>query len=147
MSTEQRSARTTSTTTTTADSASERSGGDRNDRDRATATADVELEYRAVGSTTRSGDRTDATATAGAVRTKSPAAADPLSHRIERTKLQARVTALERALETSEYRQHEIRTQYERLLAERTEAARDDGGSADEDERDGLLYRLLERWR
>lgn len=131
----------------------ERSNADRRDpNDRTTATPDVELEFGPAESPAESDDRADATVgpADSAGRTPSAATADPsLAHRIERTKLQTRVTALERALETSEYRQHEIRTQYERLLAERTAEAPNTDGASNEggDDTDGLLYRLLERWR
>ncbi|SDR30925.1 hypothetical protein [Natronobacterium texcoconense] len=81
---------------------------------------DVELEFQPADETPT---RTDA----------------ELHSRIERTKLQARVTALERALETREHQRAEIVTQYERILEERTDET--------EDETAGLLARLLERWR
>ncbi|WP_459810655.1 hypothetical protein [Halopiger thermotolerans] len=108
------------------------------------AATDVELEFRSSAAST------DLHSSA-----RSPAASDattgpepPLSHRIEQTKLRARVTALERALETSESRQREIVAQYERLLAERTDEAPSADASQDStDANDGLLHRLLERWR
>lgn len=59
-------------------------------------------------------------------------------------KLQARVTALERALEASRSREQEIVAQYERVLDERETAG--DSSDANESE-NGLLTRLLERWR
>jgi len=46
-----------------------------------------------------------------------------LSHRIERTKLQTRIAALEQELEASERRQKQLVTQYERVLEERTAEA------------------------
>lgn len=64
---------------------------------------------------------------------------DDLHSRIERTKLQTRVTALEWALETRERQRAEIVTQYERLLEERTDEGEDV-------EAESLLSRLLERW-
>lgn len=65
---------------------------------------------------------------------------EPALHaRIERTKLQAKVRALERTLETSERQRAAIVTQYERLLEERMD-------EVDASET-GLLSRLLERWR
>lgn len=118
----------------------------------------VELEYHSPVNLhrTQSTARQSQATTVGSRPTSSittDASDAPLSHRIERTKLQTRVSALERALETSESRQHEIVTQYERLLAERTaDADADlvgqqrrsaDNGTGD----DGLLMRLLERWR
>ncbi|SFC25896.1 hypothetical protein SAMN05444422_106105 [Halobiforma haloterrestris] len=88
-------------------------------------------------------------------RSRSPDDTD-LSTRIERARLQSRVTALERALTTSERRRRSVITQYERLLEDRTEAlegagTRDHDGDSNRDrdrDRDpGLLGRLLERWR
>lgn len=102
--------------------------------------ADIELEFESPVATRAQSADDSRTATQGAELDT------PLAHRIERTKLQTQVTALERALETSEYRQYEIVTQYERLLAERT----DDGAEGEDttaSHPDGLLYRLLERWR
>ncbi|WP_408959834.1 hypothetical protein [Natrinema sp. 74] len=46
----------------------------------------------------------------------------PLTYRIERTRLRARVAALERAVETSEQRRQDVIDQYERLLADRDDA-------------------------
>ncbi|OVE84009.1 hypothetical protein B2G88_13925 [Natronolimnobius baerhuensis] len=72
----------------------------------------------------------------------------PLAHRIERTKLQTQVTALERTLKTSEERQYDLITQYERLLAERTDdTTQDDNTMSNKNETDGLLCRLLKYWR
>ncbi|AFZ72826.1 hypothetical protein [Natronobacterium gregoryi] len=76
---------------------------------------------------------------------QSPSRTEPeseLHFQIERTKLQTRVTALERALETSERQRTEIVTQYERLLEERT-----DEDDATGDETAGLVARLLGCWR
>ncbi|APW97014.1 hypothetical protein CHINAEXTREME_04165 [Halobiforma lacisalsi AJ5] len=78
-------------------------------------------------------------------RSRSPDDTD-LSTRIERARLQSRVTALERALTTSERRRRAVITQYERLLEDRTEAL-EESGDCDRDRDPSLLRRLLERWR
>ncbi|ELY78840.1 hypothetical protein [Natrinema gari] len=63
----------------------------------------------------------------------------PLSYEIERTRLHARIAALEDALETSETRRQAVIDQYERLLAERTESSRSPSNSQ------SLLSRLVDR--
>ncbi|QLK24734.1 hypothetical protein HYG81_11455 [Natrinema zhouii] len=45
----------------------------------------------------------------------------PLSYRIERTKLRARIAALEQLVETSERRRQAVIDQYERLLTDRAD--------------------------
>ncbi|RKD93771.1 hypothetical protein [Halopiger aswanensis] len=112
------------------------------------AATDVELAYRSSAASTEAHSSTAAASASASTGSTTAAPEPPLSHRIEQTKLEARVTALERALETSEYRQQEIVTQYERLLAERTdETTRDDSSTDAATEDNGLLKRLLERWR
>ncbi|ELY82511.1 hypothetical protein [Natrinema pallidum] len=63
----------------------------------------------------------------------------PLSYEIERTRLHARIAALEDALETSESRRQAVIDQYERLLAERAESSRSSSNSQT------LLSRLINR--
>ncbi|SEQ86658.1 hypothetical protein [Natrinema salaciae] len=67
----------------------------------------------------------------------------PLSYRIERTQLRVRITALERALETSENRRQAVIDRYERLLADRDEVA--ESTAAAEEEPQTLLERLIGR--
>ncbi|AXR79797.1 hypothetical protein [Natrarchaeobaculum sulfurireducens] len=64
-----------------------------------------------------------------------------LSHRIERTKLQSQIAALERELQASEHRRTQIITQYERLLEERTT---EQERTRDECSKSGLLGRLFD---
>ncbi|AEH36018.1 hypothetical protein [Halopiger xanaduensis] len=109
------------------------------------AATDVELEFRSSAASTEA--HSNASSTPAAAPDSTTAREPPLSHRIERTALRARVTALERALETSESRQQEIVTQYERVLAERTDETQDGSSTGSADADDGLLRRLLERWR
>ncbi len=66
----------------------------------------------------------------------------PLAYRIERTRLRARVAALERAVETSEQRRQDIIEQYERLLADRDHV---DSVSESSGESSPLLSRLIGR--
>ncbi|ELY84659.1 hypothetical protein [Natrinema altunense] len=63
----------------------------------------------------------------------------PLSYEIERTRLHARIAALEDALETSETRRQAVIDRYERLLAERAESSRSPSNSRT------LLSRLVNR--
>jgi hypothetical protein len=60
----------------------------------------------------------------------------PLTYRIERTRLRARIGALEQALETSEKRRRAVIEQYERLLSDRADATASSRS---------LLARLLDR--
>ena len=73
----------------------------------------LELEFRAPLEATRSSPDD-----AG-----EPATELVLSHRIERTKLQTQIAALEQELKASERRRTQLVTQYERLLEERTAEA------------------------
>ena len=66
----------------------------------------------------------------------------PLSARIERTRLELQVAALERALETSERRRQAVIDRYEQLLADQST---DDETSPSADRSDSVLERLLER--
>ena len=68
----------------------------------------------------------------------------PLSYRIERTRLRARIAALEQALETSENRRQTVIDQYERLLSDQNESV--DSESASEPSQSlPLLARLVGR--
>ena len=65
----------------------------------------------------------------------------PLHARIERTQLRLQVTALERALETSERRRQTVIDRYEHLLAEREAATNE--SSTSESQPESSLKRLL----
>lgn len=68
----------------------------------------------------------------------------PLSYRIERTRLCARIAALECALETSEHRRQAVIDRYERLLADRDDSEESPSEMADSQSR-SILARLIDR--
>ena len=103
----------------------------RRDADAPASAPDIELEFRSPLESTLS--RTD---DADGLTTELV-----LSHRIERTKLQSQIAALERELQASEHRRTQIITQYERLLEERTTEQEQ---TRDECSQSGLLGRLFD---
>ncbi|WP_238709224.1 hypothetical protein [Natronorubrum halophilum] len=68
----------------------------------------------------------------------------PLHSRIERTRLRARIEALEQALETSEHRRQAVIDRYERLLTEQASSA-DDAPTTSETR--SAVKRFLEAWQ
>ncbi|MGQ3412618.1 hypothetical protein ACT4ML_10215 [Natrinema sp. LN54] len=68
----------------------------------------------------------------------------PLSYRIERTRLLARIAALECALETSEHRRQTVIDRYERLLADRDDSSESSPDMSDSQSR-SLLAQLIDR--
>ncbi|MDF9748349.1 hypothetical protein [Natrinema salsiterrestre] len=66
----------------------------------------------------------------------------PLSYRIERLQLLARIAALERAVETSENRRQAVIDRYERLLADRDETT--ESAATTETASRTLLARLID---